>query len=116
MGSSKKDFYNSFQYFAVSFPAEYVAHVEVNRPEKLNAFSEPMFHSLGSIFRELSTDPDVRCVILSGKGDRGFTVGLDVRLTECSLPGFFSFAFACMSRLLCCSRHFVLENFVFLFL
>ena len=29
-----------YEYFNVSFPAEYVAHVEINRPEKLNAFKE----------------------------------------------------------------------------
>jgi len=29
-----------YEYFNVSFPAEYVAHVEINRPEKLNAFVE----------------------------------------------------------------------------
>jgi delta(3,5)-delta(2,4)-dienoyl-CoA isomerase len=29
-----------YKYFNVSFPAEYVAHVEVNRPEKMNAFVE----------------------------------------------------------------------------
>lgn len=27
-------------YFAVSFPEEYVAHVEIDRPEKLNAFTQ----------------------------------------------------------------------------
>jgi len=30
-----------FEYFNVTFPHEYVAHVEINRPEKLNAFKEP---------------------------------------------------------------------------
>jgi hypothetical protein len=29
-----------YEFFNVSFPAEYVAHVEINRPEKLNAFVE----------------------------------------------------------------------------
>jgi len=29
-----------YQYFNVSFPQEYVAVVEINRPEKLNAFIE----------------------------------------------------------------------------
>jgi delta(3,5)-delta(2,4)-dienoyl-CoA isomerase len=28
------------EFFNVSFPVEYVAHVEINRPEKLNAFKE----------------------------------------------------------------------------
>jgi delta(3,5)-delta(2,4)-dienoyl-CoA isomerase len=32
----------SFKYFTVQFPAEspYVAHVEINRAEKMNAFFE----------------------------------------------------------------------------
>lgn len=30
----------SYEFFNVSFPAEWVAHVEINRPDKLNAFKE----------------------------------------------------------------------------
>jgi delta(3,5)-delta(2,4)-dienoyl-CoA isomerase len=29
-----------FDYFNVTFPSEYVAQVEINRPERLNAFIE----------------------------------------------------------------------------
>ena len=29
------------KYFSLSYPAEYVAHIEIYRPEKLNAFIEP---------------------------------------------------------------------------
>jgi delta(3,5)-delta(2,4)-dienoyl-CoA isomerase len=29
-----------YEFFNVTLPAEYVAHVEINRPEKLNAFKE----------------------------------------------------------------------------
>jgi Delta3,5-Delta2,4-dienoyl-CoA isomerase len=36
MGASD---YN-FEFFNVSFPFEYVAHVEINRPQKMNAFVE----------------------------------------------------------------------------
>ena len=68
-----------FENFNVTFPAEYVAQVEIDRPKKLNAFNEQMFHSLGAIFNRLSHDPDVRAVILTGNGDRAFTAGLDVQ-------------------------------------
>lgn len=43
-----------------------------------------MWSNLGAIFKKLSTDDDVRCVVLSGKGDRAFTAGLDVRLRDVS--------------------------------
>jgi Delta3,5-Delta2,4-dienoyl-CoA isomerase len=63
------------QWFKISSPTEFVAHVEINRPQKLNAFFTPMWHELRGIFKHLSTHPDVRCVVLSGAGDRAFTAG-----------------------------------------
>lgn len=30
----------NYEFFNVTFPVEWVAHVEINRPEKLNAFKE----------------------------------------------------------------------------
>lgn len=38
-----------------------------------------MWLNLSSIFRQLSHDPNVRAVILTGAGDRAFTAGLDVQ-------------------------------------
>ncbi|GAM85657.1 hypothetical protein ANO11243_036640 [Dothideomycetidae sp. 11243] len=72
------DKYNH-DYFKVSFPAEYVAVVEINRPEKLNAFMEVMWLNLEKVFNTLSEDPNVRAVVLTGAGDRAFCAGLDVQ-------------------------------------
>ena len=66
-------------HFNLSFPSQYIAHVEIDRPEKLNAFTEPMVHSLGAIFKQLSEDSDVRAIVLSGAGAKAFTAGLDVQ-------------------------------------
>lgn len=71
--------YSSYKYFAVTSPGAFVAHVEINRPAKLNAFLEAMWLELRQIFQQLSTDPEVRVVVLSGAGDRAFTAGLDVQ-------------------------------------
>ena len=68
-----------YECFNVTFPANYVAQVEINRTNKLNAFTEQMFHNVGTIFNRLSHDPDVRVVILTGAGERAFTAGLDVQ-------------------------------------
>lgn len=70
--------YAGYQYFVVTSPAAMVAHVEINRPAKLNAFFEAMWQELRRVFEQLSSDPDVRAVVLSGAGDRAFTAGLDV--------------------------------------
>ncbi|KAF2844768.1 delta-delta-dienoyl-CoA isomeras-like protein [Plenodomus tracheiphilus IPT5] len=72
------------EFFNVTFPVEYVAHVEINRPEKLNAFMEIMWLNLSAIFQQLSHDPSVRAIILTGAGPRAFTAGLDVQAASTS--------------------------------
>ncbi|KAJ5328183.1 hypothetical protein N7452_008573 [Penicillium brevicompactum] len=71
----------AFEYFTVQFPTDHkhVAHVEINRPERLNAFIEVMWLNLAKIFNKLSSDPSVRAIVLSGAGDKAFTAGLDVK-------------------------------------
>lgn len=66
------------RYFNVSSPAEYVAQVEINRPDKLNAFSPPMWNELRHIFAQISPNPDIRAIIITGAGEKAFTAGLDV--------------------------------------
>lgn len=56
-----------------------MAHVQIQRPDKLNAFSEAMWLEFGRVFQQLSADADVRAVVLSGAGDKAFTAGLDVQ-------------------------------------
>jgi delta(3,5)-delta(2,4)-dienoyl-CoA isomerase len=68
----------SYEFFLVSSPSQGVAHVEINRPKKLNAFSQAVWLEFMRVFEQLSADPEVRAVVLSGAGDRAFTAGLDV--------------------------------------
>ncbi|KAK9450663.1 ClpP/crotonase-like domain-containing protein [Limtongia smithiae] len=70
--------YSKFANFNVSFPASFVAQVEVNRPDRLNAYDQMTWLQLGGIFNVLSVDSDVKAVILTAAGDRAFTAGLDV--------------------------------------
>lgn len=71
--------YTGYTHFNITSPAAFVAHVEINRPRKLNSFIREMWLELRSIFNQLSSDPDVRAVVLTGAGDRAFTTGLDVQ-------------------------------------
>jgi 1,4-dihydroxy-2-naphthoyl-CoA synthase len=68
----------SYQNFLVNTPLPFVAHVQINRPNKLNAFFEEMWLELKTIFDTLSIDPEIRAIILSGAGAKAFTAGLDV--------------------------------------
>lgn len=66
--------------FTLTLPEPYIAMIEVNRPAKLNAYTTEMFFTLGNIFHTLSSDPDVRVIILTAKGEKAFTAGLDVNV------------------------------------
>ncbi|CAO3619295.1 unnamed protein product [Cunninghamella echinulata] len=54
-----------------------VAHVQLNRPKKLNAFNPALIHNVGQAFRDIGADSDIRAVVVSGNG-RMFTAGLDL--------------------------------------
>jgi enoyl-CoA hydratase/carnithine racemase len=55
-----------------------ITTVVLNRPEKLNALTRPMWKRLGDVFEELSADEAVRCVILRGAGTKAFAPGNDI--------------------------------------
>jgi enoyl-CoA hydratase len=50
----------------------------LNRPERLNAVSLPMYQMLLGELGQAAEDPDVRCVVLTGQG-RAFCVGADLK-------------------------------------
>lgn len=66
-----------FETLSVSFDGP-VAHVSLNRPDKLNAMNGTMFSEIGKAFRWLSDKNGVRAVVLSGEG-KHFTAGLDLK-------------------------------------
>lgn len=55
-----------------------IAHVKLNRADKLNALDMPMFLAIDKTMKILSKDREVRAVIVSGSGD-DFCSGLDVK-------------------------------------
>jgi enoyl-CoA hydratase/carnithine racemase len=54
-----------------------IVTLELNRPEKLNAFSDELVEALGAQLRRFDADPEANVAILCGKG-RAFSTGADV--------------------------------------
>jgi len=69
-----------------------VALITINRPDKLNALSNGLVEELREAMKRYR-DSDDRCAVLTGAGDRAFSVGADIKdpprdpdLWEC-VPG-----------------------------
>src|SRR5580704_11569639 len=56
----------------------HICRITLNRPERRNALNRQAYAELESAFRHAHTDPDVRCVIVTG-ADPAFCSGDDVR-------------------------------------
>lgn len=57
--------------------ADHVATVTLDRPDRLNAFTVTMQRELCSVLDEIDADPEVRAVVVTGRG-RGFCAGADL--------------------------------------
>ena len=55
-----------------------IATITLNRPERMNAFTAKMIDEWYRALWDAHTDADVRVVIVTGAGDRGFCAGADV--------------------------------------
>ncbi len=54
-----------------------VAYVTLNRPERHNAFNSLMQREVHGLWRSLRRHDDVRCVVLTGAGEKAFCTGID---------------------------------------
>lgn len=57
----------------------YVATITLNRPAKLNAVTPEMSAALIDITEQCNRSDEVRCIIVTGAGERAFCAGSDIR-------------------------------------
>jgi len=55
------------------------AVVTLNRPEALNALNSALFRDLAAFLDAVEHDDTVRCLILTGAGDKAFAAGADIK-------------------------------------
>src|ERR1700749_2928894 len=75
------DLEQRYETLLLEFPAEAVAQVTLNRPDRFNAMTVTMFGELESVARTIADDRDVRGVILTGAG-KAFCAGYDLDEAE----------------------------------
>jgi enoyl-CoA hydratase/carnithine racemase len=57
---------------------EHVAIIRFNRPDKLNALTPAMMQELDRLLDRINADDEARCLVITGVGDRAFSVGFDL--------------------------------------
>jgi enoyl-CoA hydratase/carnithine racemase len=64
-------------------PADHphVAVVTIDRPERANSLDPPTLAALAAAWRRIAADPEIRCAVLTGAGERAFCAGMDMRTT-----------------------------------
>ena len=64
-------------------PAEHphVALVTIDRPTRANSLDPPTLRQLADAWRRIAADPEIRCAVLTGAGERVFCSGMDMTTT-----------------------------------
>src|SRR3970040_1734948 len=55
-----------------------IATITLNRPDRLNTINPEMVEELDRALAELERDEKVRCVVVTGAGEKAFSAGADV--------------------------------------
>jgi enoyl-CoA hydratase len=70
----------AFETLLLDRPEPHILRVAFNRPEVRNALSTQMARDVLTLFQTLMLDPgDVRCILLTGTGDKAFCAGGDLK-------------------------------------
>ena len=52
--------------------------ITINRPDKLNALNKDVMRDLDKVFDEVEQNNDIKAVIITGSGQKGFVAGADI--------------------------------------
>lgn len=56
-----------------------IATITLNKPEALNALSSGVLDQLEKALAEVEQDPSLRCLIITGAGEKAFVAGADIK-------------------------------------
>jgi len=65
---------------AIDFSLEnHVATITINRPERMNAMDAEHYDALSAAWVRVRDDPEIRVAIITGAGEKSFSVGADLK-------------------------------------
>jgi enoyl-CoA hydratase len=73
--------YQGYQRLEFDYPHPRILRISFNRPERYNALDVVGHNEITYVWREVDADPDIDCVILTGKG-KAFSAGGDFEMIE----------------------------------
>lgn len=69
---------STYQYI-LSERIERIGIVTLNRPKELNALNHQLVEELANALDELDSDNDIRCIVITGAGEKAFAAGADIK-------------------------------------
>lgn len=70
---------------------DHIATITFNRPEAMNAMDPETYQELSQAWIDVRDDPEVWVAIITGRGDRAFTAGADLKRTIPRQPEMWEF-------------------------
>ncbi len=58
---------------------DHVAYITIDRPDRMNAIDAASHAQLAEIWDTVEADPQIRCAVLTGTGDKAFSAGADLK-------------------------------------
>src|SRR3989442_5427268 len=68
----------NYQYILVE-REERIGIVTLNRPKELNALNIHLIGELADTLEDFDRDEEIRCIVITGAGDRAFAAGADIK-------------------------------------
>ena len=74
-----EEIHDDYETVEFSIGDDNVATITLNRPERLNSFTETTATEIDRIWERVRTDDTIHAVVLRASGDRAFSTGIDIQ-------------------------------------
>jgi len=64
--------------FLIVKKEEGIGWITLNRPHRLNSFTSEMVDEMHSVLNDFEADKEVKCIVITGSGEKAFSTGADV--------------------------------------